>query len=92
MWEHSHGQWPHFHTAALPPTYHSFQLTQQQLTPSEEKLKTVWVFSQTLQLFLIFFGTGFEVLTVTRIYSVVWIRTPYRLVNGHVRFGGAIWA
>ena len=68
MWEHSHGQRPHFHTAAHPPTYHSFQLTQK-LTPSKEKLKTMQVFPHTLQLLLIFCGTGFEVLTVTRIFQ-----------------------
>jgi hypothetical protein len=63
-----------------------------QTKPSDEKPKTMWVFPQTLQLFLIFFGTGFEVLTVTRIYSVVWIRTPYRLAHGHVCFGETIWS
>ena len=35
-----------------------------------------------LQLFLIFFGTGFEVSTVVRIHNVVWVRMLYSLVYG----------
>jgi hypothetical protein len=31
--------------------------------------------------FSVIFGTGFEVLTVLRICSVVWVRTPYSLVH-----------
>jgi len=30
-----------------------------------------------LQLFLIFLGAGFEMLTVVRIYNVVWVRLQY---------------
>jgi hypothetical protein len=43
----------------------------------------------TFHLFFIFFGTGFEVLTVVRIHNAVWVRTPYSLVHGYECFGGA---
>jgi hypothetical protein len=32
------------------------------------------IFPSMLQLFFIFFGTGFEVLAVVRIYNAVWLR------------------
>jgi hypothetical protein len=41
------------------------------------------------QLFLIFFGTGFEVFTVVGINRVVWVRTSCSLINGYECFGGA---
>ena len=41
-------------------------------------------FPFTFQLPLIFFGTGFEVLTVTRIHNAVSVRSPYGLVQGYV--------
>jgi hypothetical protein len=37
-------------------------------------------FRSTLQLFSIFFGTGFEVLKVVRIHNAIWVRTLYSLV------------
>jgi len=48
-------------------------------------------FPSTLQLFVIFFGTGFEVLKVVRIYNTVWVRTPYSLIYGYEYFGTAFW-
>jgi hypothetical protein len=48
-------------------------------------------FPSMLHLFFVFFGTGFEVLTVVRIHIVVWVRTPYSLVHGYECFGGAFW-
>jgi hypothetical protein len=53
-------------------------------------LSTVSVGS-TLHLFFIFFGTGFEVLTVVRIHNAVRVRTPCSLVHGYECFGGGIW-
>jgi hypothetical protein len=44
-------------------------------------------FSNTLHFFFMFFGTGVEVLTVVRIHSAVWIRTPCSLVHGYECFG-----
>jgi len=38
------------------------------------------MFPSTFQ-FLIIFGMGFEVLTVERIHTVVWVTTPYSLVR-----------
>jgi hypothetical protein len=49
------------------------------------------IFPPVLQLFLIFLGTGFEVLTVVRIHNVVWVRILYSLVCGYICFGGAFW-
>jgi hypothetical protein len=37
-------------------------------------------FPSTLQLFLLFFATRFEVLTLVRIHNAVWVRTPHSLV------------
>jgi len=34
-------------------------------------------FPSTFQLFIIFFVTGYEVLTVVRIHKMVWVRTTY---------------
>ena len=45
-------------------------------------------FPSTLQ-FLLFFGIGFEVLTVVKINNVVWVRTLYCLVHDYACFGGA---
>jgi hypothetical protein len=42
-----------------------------------------------LHLFFIFFGAGFEVLTVVRMHNVVWVNTPCSLVQGYEFFGGA---
>jgi hypothetical protein len=47
------------------------------------------IFPATLHLFFIIFGTGFEVLTVVRIYNAVCVRAPYSLVHGYECFGGA---
>jgi hypothetical protein len=49
------------------------------------------IFPSTLYLFFIFFGTGFEVLTVVRIHNAVWVRTPFCLIHGYECFGGAFW-
>jgi len=43
----------------------------------------------TVQLFLIFVGTEFEVLTVVSIHNVVWMWTPYSLAHSYECFGGA---
>lgn len=48
-------------------------------------------FSSSLQLFFIFFGTEFEVLTVLMFHNAVWGRTPYSLVHGYECFRGAFW-
>jgi hypothetical protein len=41
-----------------------------------------------LQLFLIFFGTRFEVLKEAKIHNAVWVRTPCSLVHAYECFGG----
>jgi hypothetical protein len=48
-------------------------------------------FPLALQLFLIFFGTGFEVPKLVRIYNVVCVRTPCSLVHGLWMFCRSIW-
>jgi hypothetical protein len=40
---------------------------------------------------VLFFGTGFEVLTVMSIHNVIWVRLPYNLVHMLVCVGGAFW-
>jgi hypothetical protein len=46
-------------------------------------------FPSMLQLFLLVFGTGFEVLTVVKINNVVWVRTLYSLVHDYACSGEA---
>jgi hypothetical protein len=46
---------------------------------------------QWLQIELVFFGTGFEVLTVMRIHNAVWVRTLCSLVHGYECFAGPFW-
>jgi len=48
-------------------------------------------FSSSFQLFFIFCGTEFEVLTVVMFYNAVWVRTPYSLVHGYKYFREAFW-
>jgi hypothetical protein len=48
-------------------------------------------FPSTLHVFIIFFGTEFEVLTVVRIRNVVWVRTLCSHVRGYECFGRAFW-
>jgi hypothetical protein len=45
--------------------------------------------NEMLQLFLIFFGTGSEVLTVVKISNMIWVRTLYSVMHGYESFGGA---
>ena len=44
------------------------------------------------KLFLIFYGTGFEVFKVMRVYNAVWVRTLYHLVYSSEYFVKAFWA
>jgi hypothetical protein len=48
-------------------------------------------FQSVLQLFLIFFGTGSEVLKLLKIRNEVWFKTPCSLVYGYECSGGAFW-
>jgi uncharacterized membrane protein YobD (UPF0266 family) len=48
-------------------------------------------FPSTLYMSFIFFGTGFEVFTVVRIYIAAWVRTPSSLMHDYGYFGGAVW-
>jgi hypothetical protein len=48
-------------------------------------------FPSMIHLFFIFFGTGFEVLTVVRIHNAGCVRIPCSVVLGYECFGGAFW-
>jgi hypothetical protein len=49
----------------------------------------MWFLPSTPQLFLILFGTGFEMLRVVKFHDAVWGTTPYSVVRGYEYFGGA---